>query len=82
MAQIAVTVGRLDSGDSKKQQVYIYSLENADPDNVATILRGMFSTQGSTNSSSAQPSSSALNQRTVNGASSDITNVINSSSTR
>lgn len=82
MAQIAVTVGRLDSGDSKKQQVYIYSLENADPDNVATILRGMFSTQGSTNSSSAQPSSSALNQRTVNGASSDITNVLNSSSTR
>ncbi|MEI8235116.1 MAG: secretin N-terminal domain-containing protein [Verrucomicrobiota bacterium] len=82
MAQIAVTVGRLDSGDSKKQQVYIHTLDNADPDNVATILRGMFSSQGTNNSTSAQPTSSRLNQRSANGASSDITGVLNTNSTR
>jgi len=79
MPQIASTIERLDSGDSRKQKVYIYSLENADPDNVATILRGMFSSQGGASTTGAQPASNALNKRTVNGASSDISNVLNTS---
>jgi len=79
MPQIASTIERLDSGDSRKQKVYIYSLENADPDNVATILRGMFSSQSSSSTTGAQPASNALNKRTVNGASSDISNVLNTS---
>ncbi|MCX6966210.1 MAG: hypothetical protein NTZ46_00245 [Verrucomicrobia bacterium] len=78
MTEIAATIGRLDSGESKKQQVYIYPLENADPDNVATILRGMFGNQ-TTTSSSAQPTSSQLNRRSSTGASSDISNVLNTS---
>lgn len=77
MMQIAQTVGRLDSGDSKKQQVFIFPLENADPDNVATILRGMFSSQGSSSSTATQPTSSRLNQRSASGASSDITDILN-----
>ncbi len=77
MAQIAVTVGRLDASDSKKQHVYVHRLENADPDNVASILRGMFSTQDSnSNTSGAQPSSSRLNQRTTSGATNDGSNTL------
>jgi len=80
LTQIALTVGRLDAVDAKKQKVYIHSLENADPDNVATILRGMFSSQGGNSSNtSAQPSSNQLNQRSSTGASSDITNILNTS---
>lgn len=79
MTQIALTVGRLDAVDSKKQKVFIHPLENADPDNVATILRGMFGTQGNASSASSQPSSNQLNQRSTNGASSDITNLLNTS---
>ena len=79
MAQIALTVGRLDSDDSRKQKVYVHSLENADPDNVATILRGMFGGQSSSSNSGNQPLSNQLNQRTSTGASSDITNLLNTS---
>jgi general secretion pathway protein D len=82
MNQIAVTVGRLDSGESKKQHVYIHPLENADPDNVATILRGMIGNQSSSSSTSAQPTSSALNQRTSNGASTDISETLDTSTSR
>lgn len=80
MPQIALTLGRLDSTDSKKQQVYIHSLENADPDNVATILRSMFGGQNASSSTSSQPTSGRLNQRSSTGASGDITNILNTSS--
>lgn len=78
MEQIALTIGRLDATDSKKQHVYVYTLEHADPDNVASILRGMFSSQNTT-STGQQPTSSALNQRTSTGASTDVTGVLNTS---
>ncbi|XHR30202.1 MAG: secretin N-terminal domain-containing protein [Chthoniobacteraceae bacterium] len=76
MPSLALTVERLDAGEDKKQQVYVHRLENADPNNVATILRGMFSNQNSSSSTSAQPTTGRLNQRTSNGASSDITNTL------
>ena len=78
MAQIASMVERLDARDTKKQHVYVHSLDNADPDNVAAILRGMFSNQGSS-SSGAQPSSNRLNQRSASGASANITDAMNTS---
>jgi general secretion pathway protein D len=80
MDQIALTIGRLDATDAKKQHVYVQVLEHADPDNVATILRGMFGNQ-TTSSTSSQPTSSALNQRTTTGASSDVTGTLNTNST-
>ena len=82
MAQIGLTIGRLDSDKAKKQRVYVYTLNHADPDNMATILRGMYTTtntNGSTNSAT-QPSISALANRTLNGASSDITGTLNTNS--
>jgi general secretion pathway protein D len=75
MEDIALTIGRLDSSDSKKQHVTIYRLQNADPDNVASILRDMFTTNGTTNSSTQ--TTDVLSQRTETGASSDIVNTLN-----
>ena len=42
MPQIRLMIDRLDADKSKRQKVYVYSLEHADADNVAEILRGMF----------------------------------------
>jgi type II secretory pathway component GspD/PulD (secretin) len=78
MEQVALTIGRLDASDSKKQHVYVHVLEHADPDNVATVLRGMFGDTTS-NSTSSQPASNALNQRTTTGASADVTGTLNTS---
>jgi general secretion pathway protein D len=78
MEQVALTIGRLDASDSKKQHVYVHVLEHADPDNVATVLRGMFGDTTST-STSSQPASNALNQRTTTGASADVTGTLNTS---
>jgi general secretion pathway protein D len=76
MEDIALTVGRLDASDSKKQHVRIYTLENADPDNVASILRGMFTVNGASNTDTQQ-TTDVLSQRTSTGASSDVVNTLN-----
>ncbi len=76
MPQLALTVERLDSGIEKKQQVCVYRLENADPNNVYTILRSMFSSQGGSSNTSAQPTSGRLNQRSSDGASTNISNTL------
>ena len=82
MSQVALTIGRLDADKSRKQHVFVYTLKHGDPDNVATILRGMYQQANSTGSTSTltQPSLSALPTRTQNGASSDITNALSNSS--
>ena len=71
MTQIAETVGRLDASDAKKQHVYIHSLQHADADSVADVLKGMLGQQTSTNGS--QSGSSRLNQRSTTGATIDTT---------
>jgi len=42
MTQIAAMVEQLDANPAKKQKVFVYSLENADPQEVHTILQGLF----------------------------------------
>ncbi len=42
MIQVAELVGRMDSSNAKRQQVFVFPLAHADVDNVAAILRGMF----------------------------------------
>ena len=66
MAQVSLTIGRLDADKSRKQHVFVYTLKHGDPDNVATILRGMYSTTNTGNSSPPSPSPplSALPTRT------------------
>ena len=72
MTQIERMINQLDSNSSKKQKVYVYSLDNADVDNVATILRGMFESQSSTLNNrnnanrSGQNNNNPLNNRSVN----------------
>jgi len=73
MEEIALTTGRLDASDTKKQHVRVYTLENADPDNIAGILRGMFTVNGSLNTTT-QNTTDALGQRTTTGASSTVVN--------
>ena len=70
MPQIGQMIGRLDSDSSRKQKVYVYSLDHADVDNVAEILRGMFEDRLSGTSRAVtrnnQQQNNPLNNRTVN----------------
>ena len=70
MPQIGQMVGRLDSDSSRRQKVYVYSLEHADVDNVAEILRGMFEDRLSGASRAAtrgnNQQNNPLNNRTIN----------------
>lgn len=71
MDQIAEMVTRLDSNPERKQRVFVYPLQYADANNVAAILRGIFSGQGGVSSTAVQAQEAAgnrLNQRSVNGA--------------
>ncbi|MGB8170384.1 MAG: secretin N-terminal domain-containing protein, partial [Chthoniobacteraceae bacterium] len=70
IAEIAEMIGRLDATDSKKQHVYIHSLEHADVDSVAGVLRGMLGDQSANNSQNA---AGRLSTRSANGASMDTT---------
>ena len=81
MAQVALTVGRLDASDTRKQHVYVHTLGHADPDNVATILRGMYSVSTTGSNSNTQSSAgSALNQRLQNGTTTDFSQSLGTSS--
>lgn len=72
MTQIERMVQQLDSDSSRKQKVFVYNLDNAEVENVATILRGMFESQSTmmNNRNNANRSgmnaNSQLNNRTVN----------------
>jgi type II secretory pathway component GspD/PulD (secretin) len=80
MAQIEMTIARLDASGAKKQHVHVYTLNHADPDNVAAIVKGMFTVEQTNASTSIQPSLSRLTNRTTTGASSDISDTLNTSS--
>jgi type II secretory pathway component GspD/PulD (secretin) len=66
MPQIAEIIAELDASPAKKQKVFVYSLENADVQQVEQILRGMFernSSQMNRNNSANQ--NSALTTRST-----------------
>ena len=76
IGQIALTIGRLDASDSRKQHIYVHTLAHADPSNVAYILNGMFNVSGANSNSTTQPSSdSRLATRTTQGASANATSL-------
>jgi general secretion pathway protein D len=80
MAQIAEMIGRLDASDAKKQHVYIHSLEHADADGVANVLRGMLGDQ--TAISNSQQTGSRLTNRTTTGAAMNTTDSTSNSTRR
>ncbi len=49
LIQIAEAIGRLDATDARTQQVYVYPIRHADPENLANIVQNMF--QGGARSS-------------------------------
>lgn len=76
MTQIAETVGRLDSTDAKKQRVYVHSLEHADVEGVANVLRGMLGDTSAT--TTASQGANRLQNRSANGATIDTSDASNS----
>jgi len=57
-------VAKLDSNPAKKQKVYTYSLENADAQQVQTVLKEMFeSTTTRNNSRTSQNQNNVLQNR-------------------
>jgi len=78
LADIAELIGRLDASDSKKQHVYVHSLEHADADTVANVLRGML---GDTSAvTTTQNSAGKLSTRSAQGATMDTSEFSNSNS--
>jgi type II secretory pathway component GspD/PulD (secretin) len=64
MPQISEMIEQLDTDPAKKQKVFVYSLENADVDNVVGVLQDMFQSSNSRgSSSSSRQNSSALSTR-------------------
>lgn len=72
MAQIDPMIEELDANTSKKQKVFVYSLENANSTEVETVLRNLFETQNTrnnrTSSTQNNQQNNALQQRQSNTA--------------
>ena len=72
LMEIAEMIGRLDATDARRQRVYVHSLEHADAESVANVLRGMLGDQTAAQSG-AQAGSGRLLERSANGATMDGT---------
>jgi hypothetical protein len=68
-------IGRLDATDAKKQHIYVHSLEHADVDSVANVLRGML---GDQTANATQNAAGRLTERSASGASMDTQQSSNS----
>jgi general secretion pathway protein D len=55
LAQIGEIIRGLDTSDAQKQHVHVYSLENADVQQVEAVLKELFPSTTTNNSSSATP---------------------------
>ncbi len=67
MPQIAAMIAQLDSSPAKKQRVYVYSLENAEVDQVQQVLQDMFERNStSRNNRSSTTQNNALSNRSRN----------------
>jgi len=67
MDQIAEMVKQLDTNPARKQKVYVYDLQNADPQQVQEVLRGLFESQttANRNTQSRNQQNSALSTRST-----------------
>lgn len=71
MEQITPMIAQLDASSSKKQKVFVYSLENADSTEVETVLRNLFEGQNTRNTRTGTQNNqqnNALQQRQNNAA--------------
>jgi general secretion pathway protein D len=65
MPQIAEMIHQLDESSARKQRVFVYSLENADAQQVEQILRGMFERTTTQNNRNQPNQNSALTTRSA-----------------
>jgi type II secretory pathway component GspD/PulD (secretin) len=63
MPDIATMIQQLDSSPARKQKVYVYSLDNADVNDVAQVVRDMFERTTTTANRNQQNQTSALDTR-------------------
>jgi type II secretory pathway component GspD/PulD (secretin) len=63
MVQIAAMIEQLDANPAKKQKVYVYSVENADVQEVEQLLRDMFDRSGTMNNRNTANQENALSTR-------------------
>ncbi len=65
MGQIGAMIEQLDSNPARKQKVYVYDLENADPTQVQEVLKTLFESQQNSRNTqrSSATTTSALNTR-------------------
>jgi type II secretory pathway component GspD/PulD (secretin) len=81
MEQIAAMMNDLDVPSTRDQQVYVFKMNNADPQQAAQVLQNMFQTSGSSSrSGSSSSQNSALMQRKQNNATSTGSSSSSSSS--
>jgi general secretion pathway protein D len=69
MEQIAVMMKELDVPSTRDQKVYVFKMNNGDPQQAAQVLQNMFQSSGTSRSSSSSQNS-ALMQRAQNNATS------------
>ena len=65
MPQIAEMIAQLDENPARKQNVYVFPLENADAQQVEQILQGMFQRNTSLNNRNSRNQNSALINRST-----------------
>jgi type II secretory pathway component GspD/PulD (secretin) len=64
MFQIGEIIAQLDAGSDRKQKVFVYTLENADVQQVEAVLRDLFQVSGGrTGSSSSANQADPLSNR-------------------
>jgi len=66
MQEIAGMMKDLDVASTRDQNVYVFHMDNADPQQAAEVLQNMFQSSSSRSSSASQ--NSALQQRAINNA--------------
>ena len=66
MEQIANMMNDLDVASTRDQKVFVFHMDNGDPQQAVQVLQSMFQTSGSRSSGSSSSSSSALMQRAQN----------------
>lgn len=72
MTQIAQMIEELDSSSARQQKVFVYSLENADVQQVEQILRGMFERNTTSTTRNNTSQTSPLNTRSTSAQSTSV----------
>ena len=73
MEQIASMMNDLDVPSTRDQKVFVFHMNNGDPQQAVQVLQSMFQSSGSRSSGSSSSANSALMQRAQNAATSTST---------